>query len=174
MQIGEVLYPQFPPNFRMPRQRARTGAGNVNQNAIEPQFEWQWSRAVEHASLDVSNARLGEAFPHGADPMPMKIRGGDAPIRSDRPGKQQCFSARRSAKIENAMPGLSLNEVRHRLGSFILNHDPAIAHRFASRGIASLKGPRRTQQTAWLHSAAGMLKGPHRFLVEGRVEHVPR
>src|ERR1700752_1295880 len=173
MQIGEVLYPQLPPDFRMPRQRASTGTGNVNQNAIERLFQRQWSCPIGDARLYVSNARKFEAFLHGANPMLVEVRSRDMPIRSHRPREDQRLASRRRTKIEDAMPGWSLNQVRHRLRSFILSHDRAVAHCFARGWVASLKRPRLTQQPPRLDSAASLLKGSHRLLAALRVKQVP-
>jgi hypothetical protein len=97
MQIFQVFGAELPPNFRVPCERARAGAGNIDQNAIERAFERKRLRSVQDESLHVSNAGEFEPLLHGADAIRVEIRGDYMALRSDRARQEQCLAAGRSA-----------------------------------------------------------------------------
>ena len=97
MQIAKIFGAELPPNFRMPGKRARAGAGNIDQNAIERAFEWKRLRSVQNDSLHVSNAGEFESLLHGAHAIRVEIRGDDMALRSSRARQEHCLAARRRA-----------------------------------------------------------------------------
>jgi hypothetical protein len=97
MQIFQVFGAKLPPNFRMPRKRARARAGNIDQNAIERAFEWKRLRSVQDESLHVSNAGEFESLLHGAHAICVEIGGDDTALRSSRARQEYCLAAGRRA-----------------------------------------------------------------------------
>ena len=97
MQIAKIFGAELPSNLRVPGERARAGAGNIDQNAFERAFEWKRLRSVQDDRLHVSNAGEFESLLHGAHAILVQIRGDHVALRSGRAREEQGLAARRRA-----------------------------------------------------------------------------
>src|SRR5712671_4998496 len=158
MQVGEIIGAKLPANFRVPRERPCPGARRVYQNAIEPAFERQRLRAIDYDGLNISNARGFESLRHRSYTMLVQIRSDYVSLRPGRAGQENCFSTRRGTKIENGVSVLDGQKMRHGLGRFILNCNPASPYGVARSRISSMERQRVAQQNSRFDHASCLLE----------------
>jgi hypothetical protein len=97
VQIAKILRAELPANFRVPGERARSGARDIDQNAIERAFECKRLRAVKDDCLHVSYAGAFESLAHRARAMRVQISGDDMALWPGIVRQEQGLAARRRA-----------------------------------------------------------------------------
>jgi len=151
LQIGQVLRPEPPLDFRMAGKRAGAGTGHIGEHSIkvpgkrkiagvrgeDPNVRWICARFVIHSQEPSQQARA----------MRMKFDGRDLCIRIAVCHRQGLAAGSRTA-IKDARS--ASRQCCDELRSFILDHTSAGAEGSSLRDVDAFNQPRRGQQTAGL------------------------
>ena len=148
VQIGKIFGSKPPANLRMPRERAGPRAGRIDQNAIERAFERQRLRPIERDAG--SMFRMPARSKRSAiirTRWRVQVRRDYMPVAPLQPARAATFFLPEPRKDREPMfPGATDNKIRHRLGSFVLNRNPAVPHGFAGGRISSVQRPGVSQE----------------------------
>src|SRR5262245_2289875 len=127
----------------MAPQRAEAAAGRVEQNDVEalPLIERRLRCAVELDEMDIIDAESFAKLLHRPEAVKAQVSGDDQRARGEQGGEQRGLAAWRRAQVEISQVrdlrpewvGSNRRKMSHELRSFVLEVDPAFAHRIGLR-----------------------------------------
>src|SRR5262245_6764387 len=127
----------------MSLQGAEAAAGRVEQNDVEAFMflERRGSCGVELDKIDIADAESFVQLFHRAEAMKAQVSGDDQRARGEKGSEQRCLSAGRRAQVEISQVrglrpervGSNRRKMSHELRSFVLEVNPAFAHRLGLR-----------------------------------------
>src|SRR6202049_2957293 len=102
MKVGELFGTEPPTNFRMPRERARARARDVEKNSFEIRSKGKRLGGIELNQMCATQTEPLQLCLHGPQPMGMQVCGDDASLASRGPHESRGFSSRGGAYIDAA------------------------------------------------------------------------